>query len=850
MPSFVRSLLYGLLAGAFLAVVRAPAGLDWTQFHAVEGSTAALFRAAALAAVSIFLGAGRSAFRSPRWAPGLLLGLAVGFAGAGLALSPPIDLSAPLAGRTGFGLALLVALPLLRWIAGPVPAPDGAIEGEPAAPRERIGLATAGAGLALALENLAAHLRPFGGGLALDDTLFATSFLLAALIGAAAFGALVARPALARLGLSVGATLAAASASWGLGYLMGLDTNALWLRLQRFGLDLSRIGSPGADLLLGATVLVVPGFLLGAGIVAARSPTRLRSLLLGGAVGLLLYGPLLAALSPESHEPSAALEQMRHVAIASTLLAALATLAILLRPKGLAGWIGVLLAIAAPLASSRVSMEHYHGAPWYDVELEPLAVVPAGAGTVELLRLPSGAPVVMLDGRRLTPTPDEEEFDDRRLLTAWGLLPEAVRNGEGPRVLFVGVMTARRADLLRRLTKRPIDQTAPWFEAQRALDELLLSDEARARITLIAPAEARRRIASGSYDLVLVPEVVGPIQSTQAANRIRWGVTEAPLLGSLDLPEGTVGVAWVRADSTLARRRLDGPLLLTLDRLATLVVGVVRGGPLADRSDVGVDEEPPLLFAGDEEPSRGDTRALLETIPWFRGFRLQAETAKRIARGTEAESPDSRAAHTARGIALHLAAQGPSSPFDTIEETVEIEEDALREWTAGLRKEPGMDPLTRSLWVDLAHVLTKQRTPDLVLAFVEPVADAYGPWPALDAAAARAHRELLDPDAAMERYERALPGAWSNLSLVLEAAETARELGRPERAVEICRMALEKQGARTELLRALAISLHASGDPEADGMLRQLLEHDPEDEEVRALLEVGPVGPESPTGSD
>src|SRR5262245_61958518 len=105
--SWWRLPAHGFLAGVLLSVLRAPLGLDWTRIPATSGTTAALFRAGALLALSLSLGATRSTLRDglrPLWLGTVCLGYGVhGFL---LDVVP--------GNRAGFALALLVSTLLLR----------------------------------------------------------------------------------------------------------------------------------------------------------------------------------------------------------------------------------------------------------------------------------------------------------------------------------------------------------------------------------------------------------------------------------------------------------------------------------------------------------------------------------------------------------------------------------------------------------------------------------------------------------------------------------------------------------------------------------------------------------------
>ena len=113
-----------------------------------------------------------------------------------------------------------------------------------------------------------------------------------------------------------------------------------------------------------------------------------------------------------------------------------------------------------------------------------------------------------------------------------------------------------------------------------------------------------------------------------------------------------------------------------------------------------------------------------------------------------------------RGLALHFAAQQLSSPYETRAQQIELEEEALRAFFAAAPAAGKLDPFTRVLWEALAWLCMEKRMPEHALVYLEPMAERFAPWPALDRAVARAYLEVLEPATArrfLERARQALP---------------------------------------------------------------------------------------------
>jgi tetratricopeptide (TPR) repeat protein len=171
---------------------------------------------------------------------------------------------------------------------------------------------------------------------------------------------------------------------------------------------------------------------------------------------------------------------------------------------------------------------------------------------------------------------------------------------------------------------------------------------------------------------------------------------------------------------------------------------------------------------------------------------------------------------------------------------VEVDEDALRALLAALPAAPPLDPLTRSLWESVAWLLAEKRMPEQALAFVEPVAQRFGPWARLDRTMARAYGEVLEPETALRYLERARAAEPASVALLVESAFCAHELGRAAEARGYLEEALALPRS-AEVDRGLGLALVRLGDERGRALLQRWLTEHPEDEEVRAALGLPPV---------
>jgi tetratricopeptide (TPR) repeat protein len=834
---WVRVTLFGLVAGALFPALHVPPGLSWTELPSPREWTLAAFAVAPWLAIAVSVHPARRAFRPAVSLPWLAFSALLGFLLWGGLITTHFRPES----RVGFALLFLAGSLALWTCAGAKAAKEPDAPHDPAL--ARLGLVLAAAGACLALGNLHHHVRLVGLGTPEESALVSAVLIALVALGMISFGGLFASPALARPLLAVGLVGAAVGALYGLHLLDSMQGDALYAYFKRFGLDLSQVGMLVPTALLAAAALVVPGLLLGAALRSVRDARWLAPVVWGAALGTLLCSFLPALLSGGPKPPDAATWSWS-VALAGICLAALGALLFLLAGTGRARAIAMLLCVAAAAgAISRPRFAFTSFSTWYPAPIRPDIVLPTPLGMLTVEPYVDGTRIVTLDRRRLTPIQAEEDADNRRILRALGTMPPV--EGRALRLLVIGQLTPARSEFLKLLGPLDVEYTAPWYPAFRAIEDRLFPLDRPPIGKAIAPAQAERRIADGSYDLVLVLPVHGAVIVPKSQTFIPWGNVEEPVLGALEVPERTTAVAWIDALSPLARCQLGERVLYTADRFLRPTIGVVRGAVREEPTE----ERPAFLRGGAGEP-RPATWELLSTLPRERAFPLHASIFRRLKRAN-ADGPEADLAH---GLDLHFGAQTASSPFESLPQQIEFDEQELQAFQkAGLR--PHLDATTREVWEDEAWLLTEKREPNLVVAYMEALAQAHGPWTALERALARAFEELLEPEDALAYYDRFLMTSQQLRSYDLndyrKAADLALDLGDPARAIDFARQGLSINPRRDIEMRLCKALLHL-GDPAGEELLAKLRPELSEEDQRWILGGIGPQPPpvESPSPTE
>lgn len=812
MRTTVGRVLLGFLAGYLLSRLRAMPGGDAVDWAGVEASTAGAWRGSALIILAL------SALGARAGGTWIVLGsVALGYAFHGFGFGP------------SHGVPWLVlALALVAVIVGRVlvlaTAEDVEEEGaQPTSRGEDVGLLLAGAGLALSLESIARHVRLFGDGLAQDDTVIGTVFLLLLAFGAAAFGWIVCARATRRLSFPV---CLAASASACVLSVMFLDTVAdgrgLRPFLERWHVAVADLGTPAWDGLFAAAAFVAPALLLGAGLAGARGRGSWTSALLGAAVTMLVLPRFLdQGHDDETNRAELFSSQMVPIGVLITGIgAALAALSEKKR-KPVARYVTlILIGLCVTPALLRSIKPLPILSPWEPRMIMPFVTFERGTGLSTVEPSIRGFKVATLDRNLLTPDVDGLSADTQRIADSFALMrarkPDA-------RVLFVGQLTPLRAAALSVQGAGEIDRTASWWRSMPRLEDGMFRVEDKSSPTqlpsgrVLSPREARKRLESGAYDLVIAMPIEGDAPAIRASEApasttvVRWLAPEVPLAGVMN-----------PAESRLEGSDLEHAVVLSADGLDVPSIAVVENGVLAEIGDprrVRV-----LAFDRDRE---------VET-PWTRVHRLAGLRANAARASTFAAIAHTRPGPLADGLARFYAIQAASPPFEQGLTRVELDDPTL-EALARAAEEGPLDPFLRSAWSWIARVLTAKRDVTAIDRFLAPLAAAHGPWTELEIALAYADLEGLDAPAAVRRLEPIVARESSNLRAWFALGEALELVHDAPGAAAAYRQASRLAPDQRSLRRRLAMALVWAGDPEGKKLVSDLLSTDLNDPELHAF---------------
>jgi hypothetical protein len=435
--------------------------------------------------------------------------------------------------------------------------------------------------------------------------------------------------------------------------------------------------------------------------------------------------------------------------------------------------------------------------------------------------------VLTLDRVLVTPPPGEVQADAARLQASLDLVASNWQPGDPDlEVLLAGQLTlgrleafdawCRSSDLAAHLT-----WTAPWEQHQDLIRPLL---EASWRLPDPLPFdEAQARIGTGDFDLVVVP--------------LAWG-TEVTALEALDAPRAAAphavaprgeqpAVVWVPVEAPLAAAELGARLLPGGTDLDHLGLGLVQGL-----------DGPGLLPAG--HPVRGPLPlARLHLRAELRSLVDRSELFARLAAASEGPFVPA--------LASLLEAQTRSSPWAEPDERLELDAAHLEALVAATTTPP--EPLERLTWAHLARALVAQRLSGESLALLPDLLGRTGPFAELEHALARAYFELLMPAEGAELLLPLYEAGWRAPGPLMDLAWALGQTGDWERAAEVYGAVLEVLPELHAAARLRAMAELRAGLPEGRDHALELLEEDPEDAELAAYLQPGPL-PAPPEGFD
>jgi tetratricopeptide (TPR) repeat protein len=830
----------GFVAGWWLSRMRAQAGADLMHWAMADVGTAMTWRAVALFGIAIVLW---SASTGLAWSA--IAAAALGYAVHGLCFGIQGGL-----GAFSFVLAAIAVSVGLAMASGLSPkAPDSDDSGsQPVNAGEMIGLVVAGGGVAIALESIARHVRLFGAGLSQDDSVFGAAFLLLTALGAASFGWIATKKSVRRLSFPFLLAATAAACFLALRLVDRIaDAKGLAPFMRRWGLDSSQHGTLGWDALVGGAAFVVPAFVLGTALVAARGKRSLWSVFAGAGIGLIVLPRLLA------HDSGAGTGQVQIFSAQLVPLACLVTIAgaafaILCEAKrGRARYIALALTLVcgAPALITTVK-PIFVLSPWAARPVMPYLAfeTPEGLATVEPSK--GGLKVATLDRRLITPTTSDYEVDLQRIRLSFQLASGPMRPTQDLKVLFLGQITPVRAAGLLAGQASVVDRSAAWSSAMARLEgELFKAQDGQTGVAppageILTPKAARERFERGDYDLVIAPAIEG----------------DTPRVEFLKAPEKTVVVRWLSAaeplrgvgrveSSRFVGKKLErhDEVVLSAEGFEDLSFGVMTNVRL-DFAATGTARGIPGIAALGRETRTPRPLGWLTVRETFRGDDARDDAATRLFVASVG-TPKPRVL----AMQHYYSAQVPSSPYETVEQRVELGDDVLIE-LAKMHDQAELDAFDRQLWEWIARILLGKRDIERIDRYLEPMATKFAPWSALEITLARADLEALDPEHAIERLTtllgkddaRASPDIFAALG---DAYEQAGDAARAEKARRDTLARWPDWSGNRYVARKLAIALFKSGSPEGRMKLQEILLASPDDDEVKNLLDPAPapVGP-------
>jgi len=725
-------------------------------------------------------------------------------------------------GRVAFALLLVVPLLFFR---------RGEIAGEDAEPVALdVGTLLSGAGLTLALFALQSRLALFGYGEAAEVHLVALVLLTTATVGALAIGLPLAKGG--RTLAALAAVVAAAGCWIGLSELAPLTTNVGLDKLLRgFTLDLSQLGQLEGGALIAGRALVVSGFALGALVVGLRTRRSLASFALGAAVARLAW-PYLPANVFAAGMPRL-VELGVWIAVAGALPLVLRRLRREESWRRLPAAIGLLALFGGTFLIPRHDAKPL--SPWLKFEAKALFEADSPLGWLAVETTKSETPVLTINRIALTPDAHQEAADAARLVTALDLMAaNRLPDDPNPDVLLAGQLTLPRLEAFNAWREASgLDATlhwsAPWEAAQSRIRAILEDTW-----PLPAPlpfAEATAKLGGGEFDLVVVPMAFGPERTSMSADNPPRAAAPAFLPAWRGAAKDQPAVVWLSAEAPLAAAALSERVLLSGSDLDHLGVGLVH---LFDTQG----NDSALFQTG--APSAGPCAlGRLGSQPEMRGIHDRAELFARLSKAADAPFLSA--------LASLLEAQQRSSPWAAPLERFELDGDQLEALASATPKSPSH--FERLVWNHLAEVLVAKRMPAESLAVLPGLLDSTGRWAELEYALARAELELMLNEDAAKLLRRLFDEERLGPLPLVELGNCLGQLGDWAGASAAFERALTILPGLHAIERQAAMASARAGLPGSIERIRALVDEDPDDSELAAYLQPGPMPP-APSGFD
>ena len=401
----------------------------------------------------------------------------------------------------------------------------------------------------------------------------------------------------------------------------------------------------------------------------------------------------------------------------------------------------------------------------------------------------AGKLVVHRDGLRWTPGPSDAPLERAMLASA----------RDARSLLFVGILTPERKRQLDALGVLELEVTSPFAREPRSH----LVDNVR-HVDL---DEARARDEAGHYDVVLVAPVGGAVPRA--------------LVRTMGLQ--TRRIVWFESSGELAGARWSERVDAACPDMERVLVALTSGsGELVGNEPLRRMRPWTRLVTDPDELCRIDALACAERIALAQA-------------GTENEG-------AAQALVVHLAAQRSSAPNEDAVRRVELDPGALQAWSEAARPATATRFQLRLIGA-AAELLAAKRELELLERFVLPVAEGAARSAAVERALGLAELEMLDLEAATERFTRALAVTPRDEDLLVLRARTRLERGDSETAARELERALAQLPDSLRLRREFALAAARAGRPGALEALRELAQARPDDAELRAQA-AGPPWPE------